>query len=118
MREVKPGVFVYDLGQNMVGWARLNVRGPAGQTVRLRFAETVNSDGTLNRANLRSAKATDTYTLKGSGREIWEPRFTYHGFRYVEVTGYPGRPTLSAVEGRVVNDDLQRAGEFGAPTNC
>jgi alpha-L-rhamnosidase len=112
MREVKPGVFVYDLGQNMVGWARLNVRGPAGQTVQMRFAETVNADGTLNRANLRSAKATDTFTLKGSGREIWEPRFTYHGFRYVEVTGYPGKPNLSAVEGRVVNDDLRRAGEF------
>jgi alpha-L-rhamnosidase len=112
MREVQPGVYVYDLGRNLVGWARLNVRGPAGQIVRLRFAETVNPDGTLNRANLRSAKATDTYTLKGSGREVWEPRFTYHGFRYVELTGYPGRPTLRTIEGRVVNDDLRRAGEF------
>jgi alpha-L-rhamnosidase len=112
--EVKPGVFVYDLGQNMVGWCRLRVKGAAGSTVQMRFAETVNSDGTLYMANLRGARVTDTYTLHGVGKEVWEPRFTYHGFRYVEVSGLPGEATLATLEGRVVNDDLPSAGEF----NC
>ena len=110
--EPKPGVFIYDLGQNMVGWCRLQVSGPAGTQVTLRHAEILNPDGTLYLANLRGAKVTDTYTLAGRGTETYEPRFTYHGFRYVEVTGFPGRPTLDALEGRVVNDDLATAGEF------
>ncbi|MGW2052448.1 alpha-L-rhamnosidase [Streptomyces sp. NPDC001840] len=101
--EPAPGVFVFDLGQNMVGAARLTVSGPAGTTVRLRHAEVLNPDGTLYTANLRTARATDTYTLKGSGTETYEPRFTFHGFRYVEVTGYPGRPPLDAVVGRVIH---------------
>ncbi|MFJ2766971.1 alpha-L-rhamnosidase [Streptomyces sp. NPDC087300] len=103
MTEPKPGVFVYDLGQNMVGAVRLTVSGKAGTTVRLRHAEVLNPDGTLYTANLRTARATDTYTLKGGGKETYEPRFTFHGFRYVEVTGYPGRPPLDAVAGRVVH---------------
>ncbi len=110
--EPKPGVFIYDLGQNMVGWCRLQVSGPAGTQVILRHAEILNPDGTLYLANIRGAKVTDTYTLSGRGTETYEPRFTYHGFRYVEVTGFPGRPTLAALEGRVVNDDLATAGEF------
>jgi alpha-L-rhamnosidase len=110
--EVKPGVFIYDLGQNLVGWCRLRVKGPAGRTVTLRHAETLNPDVTLYTANLRSAQVTDRYTLKGKGREVWEPRFTYHGFRYVEVTGLPGIASLAAIEGRVVHDDLPRAGAF------
>lgn len=101
--EPKPGVFVFDLGQNMVGAARLHVRGKAGTTVRLRHAEVLNPDGTLYTANLRTARATDTYVLKGEGRETFEPRFTFHGFRYVEVTGYPGRPPKTAVTGRVIH---------------
>ncbi|RDG35142.1 alpha-L-rhamnosidase [Streptomyces corynorhini] len=101
--EPKPGVFVLDLGQNMVGTVRLKVTGAAGTTVRLRHAEVLNPDGTLYTANLRSARATDTYTLKGGGQETYEPRFTFHGFRYVEVTGYPGRPSRDAVVGRVIH---------------
>ncbi len=62
--------------------------------------------------NLRSAEATDTYILKGGGQEVYEPRFTYHGFRYVEVRGFPGKPTLASLEGREVHDDLERASEF------
>jgi alpha-L-rhamnosidase len=112
VKELKPGVSIYDLGQNMVGWCRLQVSGPAGTAVSLRHAETLKSDGSLYVDNLRSAKVTDTYILKGEGREVYEPRFTYHGFRYVEVTGYPGKPKLSAIEGRVVHDDLESAGEF------
>ena len=100
-----PGVYVFDLGQNMVGSVRLRVSGAAGTTVRLRHAEVLNPDGTLYTANLRSAAATDTYTLKGGGEEVYEPRFTFHGFRYVEVTGFPGTPTAQAVTGRVMHTD-------------
>ncbi|WP_447035713.1 alpha-L-rhamnosidase [Streptomyces sp. DSM 118878] len=103
MTEPKPGVFVYDLGQNMVGVVRLTVSGKAGTTIRLRHAEVLNPDGTLYTANLRTARATDTYTLKGGGEETYEPRFTFHGFRYVEVTGHPGKPPLDAVLGRVIH---------------
>lgn len=101
--EPKPGVFVFDLGQNMVGAVRLTVSGKAGTKVQLRHAEVLNPDGTVYTTNLRSARATDTYTLKGGGKETFEPRFTFHGFRYVEVTGYPGKPPRDAVVGRVLH---------------
>jgi alpha-L-rhamnosidase len=110
--EPKPGVYVFDMGQNMVGWCRLLVSGPAGTKVSLCHAETLNPDGTLYLANIRGAQVTDTYTLKGRGREVWEPRFVYHGFRYVELKGLPRKPNLSSLEGRVVHDDLESAGEF------
>jgi alpha-L-rhamnosidase len=80
--------------------------------VTLRHAETMKPDGTLYVDNLRSAKATDHYTLRGGAEEIYEPRFAFHGFRYVELTGFPGTPTVEAIEGRVVHDDLEPAGEF------
>ena len=112
MKEGQRGVFIYDFGQNMVGWCRLKVSGPRGTQVSLRFAETVKPDGTLYLDNIRGAKVTDLFTLKGGGTEVWEPRFTYHGFRFVELKGFPGHPTLAALEGRVVNDDLESAGEF------
>ncbi|MFF0724025.1 alpha-L-rhamnosidase [Streptomyces sp. NPDC004134] len=102
--EPAPGVFVFDLGQNMVGAVRLRVQGKAGTVVTLRHAEVLNPDGTLYTANLRTARATDTYTLRGTdGGEVYEPKFTFHGFRYVEVTGYPGRPPKTAVTGRVMH---------------
>lgn len=110
--ELKPGVFIYDLGQNMVGWCRLQVSGPAGTTVSLRHAETLAADGELYQANYRSAHVTDNYTLRGDRTEIWQPRFTYRGFRFVEVTGFPGKPTLDSLQGEVVNDDLPTAGHF------
>ncbi|NGO74664.1 family 78 glycoside hydrolase catalytic domain [Streptomyces sp. YC504] len=110
--EPGPGVFVFDLGQNMVGAVRLQVKGEAGTVITLRHAEVLNPDGTLYTANLRSARATDTYTLKGAGTETYEPRFTFHGFRYVEVTGYPGRPPLSAVKGRVIHTDAPFTMDF------
>jgi alpha-L-rhamnosidase len=112
VKELNPGVFIFDMGQNMVGWCRLKVRGPAGTQVELRHAETLKPDGSLYTANLRSARATDIYTLKGHGEEVWQPRFTLHGFRFVEMTGYPGRPTLDSLTGCVVNDDLPVTGEF------
>lgn len=110
--EPKPGVFVFDLGQNFAGFARLKVRGPKGTAVQLRFAEMLNPDGTIYTTNLRSARATDTYILKGEGEEVWEPRFTFHGFRYVEVTGYPGRPPLDAITGIAINSDIPLVGSF------
>ena len=108
----KPDAYIFDLGQNIGGWCRLKVSGPAGAVVKLRHGESLNPDGTLYTANLRTAKAEDTYILQGKGVETYEPRFTHHGFRYVEVTGYPGQPKLDAIEGRVVYDALPKAGEF------
>ncbi len=119
-QEIKPvtlkkkshGVFIFDLGQNMVGWVRLKVEGPAGTRVTIRHAEMLNPDGRLYTKNLRLARATDSYILSGKGIEVWEPRFTFHGFRYVEVTGYPGTPTLDSITGIVVHADLDRTGTF------
>ena len=97
------GSYVFDMGQNMVGWARLKVKGPAGSRVRLRFAEILNPDGTIYTTNLRNATATDLYILKGGEEESFAPQFTFHGFRYVEVTGFPGVPTTEALTGEVVS---------------
>jgi alpha-L-rhamnosidase len=94
---------VFDMGQNMVGVATLHVRGPRGTTVKLRFAERLNADGTVYTENLRNADATDHYTLSGHGDETWAPAFTFHGFRYVQVSGYPGKISLSALRGEVLN---------------
>jgi len=110
--EPQPGVFVFDLGRNFAGFARLKVQGPAGTRVQMRFAEVLNPDGTIYTTNLRSARATDTYILSGDVVEIWQPRFTFHGFRYVEVTGYPGRPEKDAVTGLAVNSDIPLVGSF------
>ncbi len=116
VKEIQPGVFIYDMGQNMVGWCRIHVHGPAGTAITLRHAETLRPDGSLYMANLRGAEVTDIYTLQGGEMEIWEPRFVTHGFRFVEVTGLPinslPQPPHITIEGRVVNDDLPSAGEF------
>ena len=112
VKEPSPEVFVFDMGQNMVGWARLKVKGPTGTTVQLRFAENLKEDGTVDPSNYRSAKVTDRYTLKGTGEETWAPRFTYHGFRYVEVTGYPGTPTVDAITGIVFHSNVRQIGQF------
>ena len=112
MQEPKPGIHVFDLGQNIVGWARLAVRAAAGTRVQLRFAEVVEPDGTLYTKNLRLATATDVYVTKGSGIEVWEPSFTFHGFRYVEVTGLSERPALEAVTGIVVHSELRSTLRF------
>ncbi len=110
--ERSPGVFIVDMGQNMVGWCRLRVHGARGTQVSLRHAETLGPDGGLYLDNLRGAKVTDLYTLSGGEDEVYEPRFTYHGFRFVEVQGYPGRLTPEKIDGRVVNDDVETVGEF------
>ncbi|MDX9972876.1 MAG: family 78 glycoside hydrolase catalytic domain, partial [FCB group bacterium] len=107
-----PGTYIYDMGQNMVGWCRIKVKGPAGTRVSLRHAEVLHDDGTLYLDNIRGAKVTDEYVLKGTGEEVYEPRFTYHGFRFVEVTGYPGQPELTDLEGCEVHDAVTPAGSF------
>ena len=89
--------WIFDMGQNMVGWVRLRVCGEKGTTVSIRYAEVLNPDGTLYTANLRTARNTDHYTLKGGKEEVWEPHFTFHGFRYVELLGFPGIPTEETV---------------------
>ncbi len=99
---------IFDMGQNMVGNVRLHVRGSRGASVRLRYAERLNPDGSIYTENLRNADATDTYTLRGDGEETWTPSFTFHGFRYVEVTTLTPRQTVAiasmqSVEGLVYN---------------
>lgn len=114
--QAQPGVWVYDMGQNFAGWARLRVSAPAGTTITLRFAEELHPDGTIDPASTGVFATymvqTDRYTCKGEGVEVWEPRFTYHGFRYVEMTGYPGTPTLDMLEGVVVHTAVPPAGTF------
>jgi alpha-L-rhamnosidase len=94
--------YVFDMGTNFAGFVRLKVhRAQPGQKIVLRFAERLNPDGTIYVTNLRSARATDTYICKGGRTEVWQPRFTFHGFQYVEMTGYPGKPgddTLTGIE--------------------
>ncbi len=108
----KPGIFIYDFGQNFSGWVKIMVQGLKGTEIKLRHAELINEDGTLNTAPNQNAESTDIYILKGEDLETFEPRFTYHGFRYVEVTGFPGVPTLENIEGTFVHTDVQKTGDF------
>ncbi len=132
LTEPKPGVFIFDLGQNFAGWVRLRVQGPAGTRVKLRQGELLYPDGTLNGMTAvcgqikqggtnycydgngvpKTAFQVDDYILKGQGEEVYTPRFTFHGFRYVEVTGFPGKPTLASIEGLRLNSDVAPAGSF------
>lgn len=130
--EPKPGVFIFDLGQNFAGWARLKVKGEAGTRVKMRYGELLYKNGMLNAMTSvcgqikrggpdyrydgvglpQTAFQLDEYTLKGGAEEIFTPHFTFHGFRYVEVTGFPGKPALDAVEGLRLNSDVEPIGEF------
>jgi len=157
LSQPQPGVWVFDLGRNIAGWARVRVPGGDRREVKLRFAETIfddgavwtdpaqtqsrkngvwedfrkrhilfrspeeatedakfaTADGMINNANYRVARATDRYLTSGSPDETtWEPRFVYHGFRFVELTNYPGIPTLETIRGRVVHTDLRSIGGF------
>lgn len=132
LTEPKPGVFIFDFGQNFSGWVRLKVKGPAGSRVRIRSGELLFPDGSLNGMTAvagqmkgggkdyiydgigqpKTAFQLDEYVLKGEGLETYSPRFTYHGFRYAEVTGYPGKPSLDALEGLRLNSDVAPVGSF------
>jgi alpha-L-rhamnosidase len=118
--EIKPvkilktpaGDTVVDMGQNMVGWVRIRAEGPAGTTITLRHAEVLDKQGNFYVENLRAAKQTVRYTLNGRGAETYEPHFTFQGFRYVAVDGYPGPLTLDSLTGVVVHSDMAPAGTF------
>ncbi|GLU51380.1 family 78 glycoside hydrolase catalytic domain [Dyadobacter frigoris] len=128
--EIKPGIFIFDMGQNFAGVARIHVEGVAGTKISLRYGEDLNKDGSLNIlttvAGQIKQKGTggpgapdvawqqDNYILKGAGKETWNPRFTFHGFRYVEVSGWPGKPTLNDLEGLRLNSDLMPSGNFSS----
>ena len=110
--EPKKGVWVLDLGQNFAGVPRLQVKGAPGQKIVLRFAERLNPDGTVYTANLRSAQATDTYICRGKGTEVWQPRFTFHGFQYIEITGLTKPPKKDTVVGVALSSATPVAGSF------
>lgn len=126
--EPKPGVFIFDMGQNFAGWVTMTVDAPAGTAVKLRYGELLYPDGTLNvmtsvcgqikKAGIGGPGAPDvayqsnTYIVKGGGPEQYTPRFTFHGFRYVEVTGLPSAPTLDMLEGHALSSDVASAGSF------
>jgi alpha-L-rhamnosidase len=110
--EIRPGVFIYDLGQNISGFVRLQLDGlPSGTRLTVRHAERLNPDGTLYTENLRRAKATDVYVCRG-GKEQWEPHFTFHGFQYVELTGLPFMPKPGLLTGCVVHSGTPLVGNF------
>ncbi|MBL7008713.1 MAG: family 78 glycoside hydrolase catalytic domain, partial [Planctomycetes bacterium] len=110
--EPQPGVHVFDLGRNFAGVARIRVQAPRGTELKLRFAERLDPDGSLYVTNLRGARAIDSYVCKGGGVEVWEPRFTFHGFQYVELSGLPERPADDAVTGLAFSSDTPLAGSF------
>ncbi|MDQ3845354.1 MAG: family 78 glycoside hydrolase catalytic domain, partial [Bacteroidota bacterium] len=130
IKEAGRDTFIVDMGQNFAGVARIRVKGPAGTRVRLRYGEDVHPNGSLNYLTSvagqikeiwnmkggpgapKTAWQEDDYILRGSGVEQWAPRFTFHGFRYVEITGWPGTPTLNDIEGLRMNSDLQENGTF------
>ncbi|GAA0573006.1 family 78 glycoside hydrolase catalytic domain [Kribbella sandramycini] len=107
-----PGKYLYDLGQNMVGVGRFKLTGQPGQTVTIRYGEVLNLDGTLYTDNLRGAKATDHYTFATDRPETYQPRFTFHGFRYVEISGLPTAPPASAITGVVMGSDGEQTTRF------
>ncbi len=107
------GVYIFNLGQNFAGVAQLKVKGPAGTVIRLRYGEMLYPDGRLMTENLRRARATDFYVLRGDKHgETYTPRFTYHGFQYVEVTGFPGKPGKDAITGIVLGSDTPLTSSF------
>ena len=123
MTEVRPGVFVFDFGQNIAGWAQLSVTGAAGTKITMKYGEVLATDGTIDQTNVAGIGSikfykppvqTDTYTLKGGAAETFEPRFVYYGFQYVEVSGFPGRPTMDSLHARVVHTAFETIGSFSS----
>lgn len=129
IKEVKPGVFLADMGQNFAGAVRLRVQGPAGKEIVLRYGEDTLKDGQLNVMTAVAGQIKggnggpgaphiawqeDSYILKGGGLETWHPRFTFHGFRYVEISGWPGKPGIGDIDGLRMSADLPTTGSFSS----
>ncbi len=120
IQEIKPikilttpkGETVFDMGQNMVGWVKLKVNGKKGDQITLKFAEVLDKDGNFYTDNLRKAKSTDVYILKGEGEEVFEPHFTFHGFRFLKLEGLSAQPSLDQVTGVVIYSDMTPTGSF------
>jgi len=120
IQEIKPvkilttpkGETVFDMGQNMVGWVKLKVNGKKGDQVTLKFAEVLDKDGNFYTDNLRKAKSTDVYILNGEGEEIFEPHFTFHGFRFLKLEGLSSKPSLDQVTGVVIHSNMAPTGSF------
>jgi Alpha-L-rhamnosidase N-terminal domain./Bacterial alpha-L-rhamnosidase. len=128
--ETEPGIYTVDLGQNFAGVARINVKAPKGTEISLRYAEIINDDNTVNTITTNAghikaiwgleggpgapatAEQISTYIAKGEGKEVWYPRFTFHGFRYIEVKGWPGKLTKNDIEGLQLHPTLEQAGQF------
>ena len=108
----RPGIFVLDNGQNLAGWAALTATGKRDTAITMRFAECLYDDGTVNQENLRFAEARDRYIFANDGTQTWEPRFTYHGFRYIQLEGFPEEPTVDSVETKIVRSDVAPTGRF------
>jgi len=106
------GIYVFDMGQNFSGWARLKVNGTKGTKITLKYAENIARDGMIDNRSMNLANAEDSYILKGEGEEIYEPHFTYRGFRYVEIHGFPGTPTADNLSGCVVHSSVKPVGRF------
>lgn len=114
LNEPKPGTHVFDFGQNHAGWAMLRVTGPRGTNITLKYSETLRDDGTVNQDNLRTAHAVDQYIMSGQPQETWHPQFTYHGYRYVQVEGWPGKPAASDLTSCVVRSSVAARGTFAS----
>ncbi|MDX8340248.1 glycoside hydrolase family 78 protein [Draconibacterium sp. IB214405] len=120
VEEIKPiefittpkGEIVYDMGQNMVGWVRIRMKGKAGQKVQLKFAEVLDKEGNFYTANLRSAECTDTYIFGKDGEAVYEPKFTFHGFRYLQLIGFDEVPSKEDITGVVIYSDMEPTGTF------
>lgn len=118
--EIKPigiterpeGKYIIDMGQNMVGWLAINLKGKKDQPITMKFAEILKEDGSLYLDNLRSANVTDIYTPAQDGNFSWHPSFVYHGFRFVEISGLDYKPELSAFTGKVIYDKMETTGTF------
>ena len=115
--EPEPGVYIVDFGQNMVGWCHFKLNGIAGKTIKIRHGEAINDDGTLYTANLRAAPQIDYYTPKENGTFEYEPRFTYHGFQYVEVSGVSQPPSMESFIGKVFHSSSPVTGNFSCSDN-
>ncbi|WP_443939412.1 family 78 glycoside hydrolase catalytic domain [Pedobacter sp. MW01-1-1] len=112
IKKLSDGRYILDMGQNMVGWLQIKVKGVKGKQIKLRFGESLQENGELFTVNLRDAKCTDLYTLKGEGEEIWEPTFVYRGFRFVELSGYTYQPSINDFTGKHIYDNIKTIGTF------